>query len=582
LHTKAAFTALWLAGLATAGPAFAADPAEQAPLAERTAETGAPLGAVQQAMETPHLALALTVDPAGQSITGRADYTVRATTPLETVEFDLDPRLAVSEITLGGRPLAGGQWSSEGGLISIALPAPLAAGETANVGIAYAGKPRVAPRAPWDGGFVWSGTEQGEPWIATAVQPNGCDLFWPCLDHPSKRVDLLDFRVTVPKPLVVAANGRLIETTGGDGVRTYHWRARQPNGYGVSLQIAPYELARAEYASRYGNTIPIRFWHLPGRKEGAERLVAEMHDFLDFFESTIGPYPFGDEKVGLAETPHLGMEHQTINAYGEGHRLAPEGYDWLMHHEFAHEWFANQLTNESTADMWLHEGFGTYMQPLYLKWKNGDAAYQAALWDLRKKIKSRVPLVPEGFVPSAFFDDRQAGWGDDIYYKGAWILHTLREHIGDEAFFTATRRLTYGRDNPAPGNFAPLIRSTEDFRRIVEDMTGEDLGWFFDAYFRTAALPELVATRDGSTPQLAWQTGAAEPFTLPVEVDVDGKLVTVAMDGGSGSLQLPSAEAHFVLDPNARILRGNAAITAWQKQQEAAEAKQQAGTAATE
>jgi aminopeptidase N len=582
LQTKAAFTALWIAGLATAGPAIAADTTEQAPLAERTAETGAPLGAVQQAMELPHLALALTVGPGSQSITGRADYTVRATAPLETVEFDLDPRLAVSEITLDGKPLPAGHWSSEGGLISIALPAPLAAGETAKVGIAYAGKPRVAPRAPWDGGFVWSGTEQGEPWIATAVQPNGCDLFWPCLDHPSKRVELLDFRVTVPKPLVVAANGRLIETTEGDGVRTYHWRARQPNGYGVSLQIAPYELAQAEYASRYGNTIPIRFWHLPGRQEGAERLVAEMHDFLDFFESTIGPYPFGDEKVGLAETPHLGMEHQTINAYGEGYKLAPEGYDWLMHHEFAHEWFANQLSGANTADMWLQEGFGTYMQPLYLKWKNGDAAYQAALWDLRKKVKSRVPLVPEGFVPSAFYDDRQAGWGDDIYYKGAWILHTLREHIGDEAFFTATRRLTYGRDNPAPGNFAPLIRSTEDFRRIVEDVAGKDMGWFFDAYFRTAALPELVATRDGSTLRLAWQTSAAEPFTLPVEVDVDGKLVTVAMDGGSGSLQLPSPDAHFVLDPSARILRENPAITAWQKQQEAAEAKQKANTTTKE
>jgi aminopeptidase N len=581
LRTKAAFTALWIASFATAEPAFAADPAEQTPLAERTAETGAPLGAVQQAMQTPHLALALTVDPASQSITGRADYTVRAITPLETVEFDLDPRLTVTQVTVGGNPLAKEHWSSKAGLLSIALPSPLAAGATARVGIAYGGKPRVAPRPPWDGGFVWSGTEQGHHWIATTVQPNGCDLFWPCLDHPSKRVELLDFRVTVPEPLVVAANGRLIETAEGEGVRTYHWRARQPNGYGVSLQIAPYELAQAEYASRFGNTVPIRFWHLPGRKEGAERLVAEMHDFLDFFEGTIGPYPFGDEKVGLAETPHLGMEHQTINAYGEGYKLAPEGYDWLMHHEFAHEWFANQLTNASTADMWLHEGFGTYMQPLYLKWKNGDAAYQAALWDLRKKVKSRVPLVPEGFVPSALYDDRQAGWGDDIYYKGAWILHTLREHIGDEAFFTATRRLTYGRDDPAPGNFAPLIRSTDDFRGIVEEVTGEDLGWFFDAYFRTAALPELVATRDGATLRLAWQTGAAEPFTLPVEANVNGKLVTVAMDGGTGSLQLPSPDAHFVLDPNARILRENPAITAWQKQQEAAEAKPQTGAAAT-
>jgi aminopeptidase N len=531
-------------------------------------------------MELPHLSLAMTVDPDSQSIAGRADYTIRAAAPLAALEFDLDPRLPVSEITLDGAALARDRWSSEGGLVSIALPAPLAAGETVKIGIAYAGTPWVAPKAPWEGGFVWSKTEQGEPWIATAVQTNGCDLFWPCLDHPSKRVGLLDLAVTVPDPLVVAANGKLLGTSQGDGVRTYRWQARQPNGYGVSLQIAPYELAQAEYASRYGNTIPIRFWHLPGQKAGAERLVGEMRDVLDFFESTIGPYPFGDEKVGLAETPHLGMEHQTINAYGRGYTLAPEGYDWLMHHEFAHEWFANQLTNASTADMWLHEGFGTYMQPLYLKWKNGEAAYQAALWDVRKKIKSRVPLAPAEPVSSAYYNDDKAGWGGDIYYKGAWILHTLREHIGDEAFFTATRKLTYGRDDPAPGNFAPLIRDTEDFRRIVEDATGKDIGWFFEAYFRTAALPELVATRDGRTLNLAWQTGATQPFALPVEVEVGRKLMTVAMKGGTGSLRLPSASAHFVLDPNARILRADPAIAAWQVQEEEKAAKAAAEAAA--
>jgi aminopeptidase N len=539
-------------------------------MAARTAKSGRALSGVQQAMELPHLALAMTVDPASQSITGRADYTIRAAAPLAQLEFDLDPRLPVSQVTVDGAALARERWSSEGGLVSIALPRSLAAGETAKIGIAYAGKPRVAPNAPWDGGFVWSKTKEGQPWIATAVQTNGCDLFWPCLDHSSKRVELLDLAITVPDPLVVAANGKLLEVVQGDGVRTYRWRARQPNGYGVSLQIAPYELAQAEYASRYGNGIPIRFWHLPGQKAGAERLVREMRDVLDFFESTIGPYPFGDEKAGLAETPHLGMEHQTINAYGRGYLLAPEGYDWLMHHEFAHEWFANQLTNASTSDMWLHEGFGTYMQPLYLKWKNGDAAYQAALWDVRKKVKSRVPLAPAESVTSAYYNDDKAGWGGDIYYKGALILHTLREHIGDGAFFTATRRLTYGRDDPAPGNFAPMVRDTEDFRHIVEEVTGKDMGWFFEAYFRTAALPELVATRDGRTLNLKWRTDATQPFTLPVEIQTGGKLVTVPMEGGAGSLRLPSADAHFVLDPHARILRADPAIAAWQEQEEKA------------
>jgi aminopeptidase N len=559
--------ALGALGLALAHPAFADDTSKQAPLAPRTAESGAPLDAVQQAMETPHLTLALRIDPASELIAGQADYTIRAAAPLDRLEFDLDPRLPVSRVTLDGRELAADKWSSKDGLVSIAPSAPLAKGATAQVGITYAGKPRIAPKAPWDGGFVWSKTADGKPWIASAVQSEGCDLFWPCLDHPSKRVGLLDFYVTVPEGLFDASNGRLVETIPGKGVTTYHWRARAPNGYGVSLQIGPYELAQADYASRFGDTVPIRFWYLPGHKEGAERLVGEVEDYLAFFESTIGPYPFADEKAGFAETPHLGMEHQTINAYGNGYKLAPEGYDWLMHHEFSHEWFANQLTNAGNADMWLQEGLGSYMQPLYLKWKRGDAAYTSYLWDMRKKVNSRVPLAPAGFVSSAYYDDEEAGWGNDIYYKGAWIMHTLRETIGDKAFFAATRRLVYGRNDPRPGNFRPRTASTDDYQRIVEQVAGKPMDWFFDAYFRVGPLPRLVESRDGATLKLAWQTDAKEPFAMPVEVEVDGKLVRVPMTGGKGSVRLASPGAHVVLDPQARVLRYDPAVEAWKKQE---------------
>ena len=542
-------------------------------MALRTAESGAPLDTVQQAMELPHLTLALRVDPASQSLTGQADYIVRTTAPLDELEFDLDPRLAVSQVTIDGQALSAGEWSSKGGLVSVTLPAPLAKGASAEVGISYAGKPRVAPKPPWDGGFVWSKTEDGKPWIASAVQSEGCDLFWPCLDHPSKRVTLLDLYVTVPEGLFDASNGKLVERIPAAGETTYHWRAREPNGYGVSLQIAPYQLAQADYASRFGDTVPIRFWYLPGHKEGAERLVGEVEDFLAFFESTVGPYPFANEKAGFAETPHLGMEHQTVNAYGNGYKLAPEGYDWLMHHEFSHEWFANQLTNASNADMWLQEGLGSYMQPLYLKWKNGEAAYQDALWEMRKKINSRVALAPAGFISSAYYDDAEAGWGNDIYYKGAWIAHTLRGLIGDKAFFASLRRMVYGRDDPLPGNFAPRTASTDDFRRIVEQVTGKPMGWFFDAYFRVGPLPRLIEVRDGSTLSLAWQSDAKEPFAMPVEVEVEGKIVKLSMAGGMGRLRLPTPAAHVVLDPDARILRYDPAIEAWRKQEEASKKK---------
>ena len=246
------------AALFTACSAGAADP-DEAKLAPRTAESGAPLGVVQQAMELPHLALAITVEPALKSIRARAEYTVRAAAPLERVEFDLDPRFSVTEVMLGGRPLSAAEWSSREGLLSVSLPTPLPAGGEVDVAIAYQGRPREAPRAPWDGGFVWDKAGDGQPWIATAMQGEGCDLMWPCLDHPSKRVGLLDFAITVPEGLVAAANGRLVGQETRDGLTTWHWQARQPNSYGVSLQIGPYELAQDDYASRFGNTVPVRF-----------------------------------------------------------------------------------------------------------------------------------------------------------------------------------------------------------------------------------------------------------------------------------------------------------------------------------
>jgi aminopeptidase N len=563
-----ACSALAAVALAGASPGGAADLARQAPLAPRTAQSDLPLTPAQQATDLPYLALSITVDPSARSIAGEARYRVQARAPLAQVQFDLDPRFAISRVSVDGQPTTRDRWNNDGGLLTIDLPATLSAGRSAEITIAYSGTPFVAPKAPWDGGFVWSKTAEGQPWTATAVQGEGCDLFWPCIDNPTKRVAVLDLAVKVPEPLVEAGNGKLIGVEHEGGWATWRWRAKYPQGYGVTLQIAPYQLAETTYASRYGNTIPLKFWYLPGHEQGARRLLGELASFLDFFESTVGPYPWGDEKAGIAETPHEGMEHQTINAYGNGFKLAPEGYDWLMNHEFSHEWFANQETDRSDSEMWLHEGFAMYMQPLYLRWKGGEMLYDETLWDYRKKIHARVPLVPPAGGPSPSYLDERTGWGDDIYYKGAWILHTLREQIGDKAFDETLRRFVYGRDDPRPGNFNPLLRTSRDYERIVDQVTGRDWRWFFDAYLDRGPLPALEAKRDGSTLRLSWRTEAKEPFVMPVEVEVAGKVVTVAMRGGKGVVRLPSPRAHVVLDPDARVLRYDPAIAEWQRQEE--------------
>ena len=297
------------------------------------------------------------------------------------------------------------------------------------------------------------------------------------------------------------------------------------------------------------------FWHLKSDDPaGVARLFAEFPRMLDFFESTIGPYPFGHEKMGVVETPYLGMEHQTINAYGNAYKLDGRGYDTLLQHEFAHEWFANQLTNRNADDMWLHEGLGSYMQPLYARFLHGERYMQAELKDQREGLANRFPVVSRtNRTVNAVYGGSE-GPGGDIYSKGSLIAHTLRMTLGDDDFFEVLRRLIYGRPDPRPGNFAPQTRSTVEMNAIVNQVTGRDYDWFFDAYLYSAALPVLTQTRTGDQLTLTWTVGGDGPFPMPVDIEVDGDAQTVPMPDGRATITVPE-DALVLIDPDNKLLR---------------------------
>ncbi|URW76267.1 M1 family metallopeptidase [Sphingomonas donggukensis] len=544
------------------------------PITAQTAKSGGPLDPDQAKLSLDTVDLAFEVFPATETMAGVATLNFTAKQAVTRLPIDLDKNLPVSAISIDGAALARSAWSNPDGRLMVTLPRRIAAGTKFAARIAYGGTPHVAVRAPWDGGFVWSKTKDGQPWIATAVQGEGCDLFWPCIDHPTYEPTRADIHITVPKGLKAISNG-VLRAVGSfpDGRTTWHWSAKHPTIYGIALNIAPYEEVKGIYKSRFGNSFPMHYWYLPGEKAQAEALFAEFAPTLDFFETWIGPFPFADEKLGVVETPHLGMEHQSINAYGNGYKKAPEGFDWLFQHEFAHEWFANQLTAADWDDMWLHEGYGSYMQPLYGKWREGDARYVAMLMKQRETILNKAPIVSgRPRTEEDVYDADKGGPGGDIYVKGSWMLHTLRGLIGDPAFFEVTRRAVYGRPDPKPGNFIPRYSSSKEYRAIVDQVTKADYGWFFDVYLDSAALPDLVQTRTGSTLSLAWKTPRNLPFPMPVEVDVDGKLTRLAMTGGRDTLTVPEG-AHVVVDPMARILKRSTAIEAVQAQQAAMRAK---------
>jgi aminopeptidase N len=555
--------------LAFAGASYATDstPA-QPPLTAQTLASGGSMPAEQARLHFDHAELHFTIDPAQRHLDGEATLRFTAREPTDVLLLDLDRNLPIRSVAVDGKRLAANAWSNPDGRLRIRLPAPLARGASVSTTIAYGGKPHVAKKAPWDGGFVWSQAD-GQPWVASAVQGEGCDLFWPCIDQPTGEPDLVDTYVTVPKGLAAPGNGVLVGIADHGATRTWHWRIKQPDTYAISINVGPFEELKGNYESRYGNTIPMELWYLRGHEAGAKALFAEFPRMLDFFEQQIGPYPFGDEKMGVVETPHLGMEHQTLNAYGNGYPKSEYDFDWLLQHEFAHEWFGNQVTNRNWDDMWLHEGFGTYMQPLYGQYLHGDMPYFAMLHTQRMTLSNTSPIVSGQPRTEEQVYDGKIGPGLDIYYKGSLVLHTLRGLIGDDAFFDSIRRLVYGRPDPQPGNFKPRYASTRDYIDIVNQVTGKNLDWFFDMYLYQAALPKLETVREGEKLTLRWVTPHGEAFPMPLEVQVGRSVHTLPMTGGTGELTVPAGSL-LIIDPHSKVLRDMphvAAFQAWKKAQ---------------
>ncbi len=539
--------------------------------ADHTMTSGLGMTPEQKAVVFEQADLAFSVDPSAKTLGGDATLTFKAKSPISRFALELDPRYAVSAFDVDGVALAAKDRPNSEGRIEFALPKPVAAGGSFRVHVRYDGKPLVAKRAPWDGGIVWATAPTGEPWVATAVEGEGCDLLWPCIDHPMGKPLRVVQHITVPAGLTAASNGRLLSVDKGDKAWTWNWSARQPDTYAVALNIGPYELLHGDYHSRYGNSIPMDFYYLRGNREKAEGLYAELPKMTDFYEEAIGPYPWGDDKIGVVETPHLGMEHQTINAYGNDYKKDINGYDWLMNHEYAHEWFGNQVTNADWDDMWLHEGFAMYMQPLYLEWLRGRMYYDAEMLRQRGLIAGKFPMVsgrsrPHG-EPAAVAVDP----GNDIYFKGAWILHTLRHQIGDRAFRESMRMLVYGRLDPKPGNFKPRYATTKDYVDAVNRITGKDWNWFFDVYLHSAVMPRLDVERSGGKLKLHWVTEGNRPFPLPVEVRVGDRVARLPMAGGRGEVAI-AANQSYTVDPGNMVLRDAPEIAVW-KADAAARAK---------
>jgi aminopeptidase N len=526
---------------------------------EATRDSGRPLSDGLRAYDVENYTLRHDILIDRKSIAGSARVQFRAVEPMSVLELDFDGLFTIDGINDALGEL---DYTRDEAKLYVALNVPVTAGMTHAVTVHYHGRPLEAAKAPWDGGFVWSTTPSGKPWVATAIQGEGCDIWWPCKDHPAGEPASADLYFTVPEGLTAASNGVLVSVEPApDDRQTFHWRTKvRTNTYGIALNVAPYVLIEDTYRSSNGTEIPLKFWAIEDHVEDARSLFdREFKAVLGFYERKVGPYPWGQEKLGVAETPHLGMEHQTINAYGNEYKRGDYGFDWLFHHELAHEWFGNVMTHEIVSDMWLHEGFGAFMQPEYTRELLGDAAFHASMYRTYLGIKGCNPIAPreERSNDQLYFDDPKGkGPGGDIYSKGTWLLHSLRYLIGDEAFWRATRRLVYGTATPeqlrAP--ILPRYRTTDDFMRIASEEAGEDLAWFFEVYARRGPLPVLELSEIEDDLLLEWHAPDALPFPMPIPVRIKGEVLHFEFENNKAILH-GTSQQDVLVDPYMRVLR---------------------------
>jgi len=533
----------------------------------RPTETGGPLVPEQAAFDVQSYDVTLKVDPKTRSIFGTTVMIAKVVNPTDAILLHLDTPYKIDRVySQTGERQAALKFEHREGNLRISFPTRKPPGETFETVITYGGTPRVAPNPPWIGGFIWTKTQSGADWVSIAMQNDGADILFPVKDHPSDKPSTATMRVTVPDPLVAVGPGKLENTVRNkDGTSTYIWRMNSPiPNYSILFDAAPYRVIKDSVKSITGEIIPIEFYVLPESYDKGAKLIAETKKYNAFFEKYLGPFPFRAIKLGIVETPHLGMEHSTHIAYGNKFRFADDGFDWLMFHEYGHEWWANLVTASDWRDFWIHEGFQSFMDTLWVEETKGKEAYFTAMKNRAKGFRNMQPVAPREpkIAYQVYMAEPDYLKSDgDIYGKGAHILHTLRYLIGDDAFFRSLRRMAYPRkemESWTDGRQTRLV-TTDDFLTIAEQESKMELDWFFELYLRQPKLPKLnvVSQIDGPAPHtrtLSWETPNNMRFPMPIDIEIDGKVQRVEIKNGKATLSVnPSAQ--FGIDPSGWVLK---------------------------
>lgn len=457
--------------------------------------------------------LNIDVDIENKSLSGWVDMHFKALEDLQTIQIDLVKKLKITSIEQNGQSL---KFDRDHRAVFVHLAASLSKGQTTVIRTYYEGVPDPAKRPPWKGGLDWSKTKSGDPWVGVACEGIGPSVWWPVKDHLLDEPDSVLMHITLPEGLFCVGNGRLQKREIDNGKETFTWKTSYNiNTYNVTFYAAKYEHFQLPYPEG-DTTYYLDFYVLPENLDTAKTHFKQSIEIIRYFEKIYGEYPWWRDGFKLVESPYAGMEHQTAIAYGNRYKNESEyNYDHIILHEAVHEWWGNSVSAYDYAEIWLHEGFATYSEALFLESVYGKKKYFDHLRFYSYRINNKYPLIGPYDVNFWVKED------GDVYFKGALMLHTLRNVLNDDTLFFNIIKTFYDTNKY---NTA----TTAGFIKLVKEKTGKDYGWFFDVYLYDRKCPRLdfsyMADLSGSGNTLKYQwANVPDSFKVPIEITINGK-----------------------------------------------------------
>jgi aminopeptidase N len=473
------------------------------------------------------------VDPERKFLTGTNTVRFKMLADDTRIQLDLYENLAIDEIRLGATVL---EYERELNSFFVQFPFTLKAGKTYAIDVRYSGSPREQGRF---GGLAFRKDSEGRHWINTACEGEGASVWWPNKDQWRDEVEEMELRVAVPNDLVDVSNGKFVGKTDlGDGYTRWDWHIQYPiNNYNVSLNIGNY----THFSDRLGD-LPLDFYVLPGSLDKAKVQFAQARPMVEAFQRFFGEYPFKKDGYKLIEVPYSGMEHQSAVTYGN--RFA-NGYlekdwtgvgistkfDFIIIHESGHEWFGNAISAADVSDMWIHEGWTTYLEDLYVEHMFGREDALKYINGYRSKVRNREPIITQRGI--------HRSPSQDMYFKGALFLHTLRSVVDDDERWWKLLRELFQQ-------FKYQNIMTEDLVQFFNARLGRNLTPIFDQYLRRAALPTLELAFNEKDGTLAYRWDAAErSFAMPIKVGKRGQWQTIVPTTDWAIMRSPVTKDEF-------------------------------------